>query len=305
MMHSFAPMLAVAGEPFDSPDYSFEIKWDGLRALAECNSKGWRLWGRKSADYTVRYPELTRLRQFPPQTVVDGELVQLVDGCADFDRLLSRHQLVSARKIREAAVQYPVTYLLFDLLQLNGQLLLDQPLQQRRQQLQRLLEQLSPERLVFSQGVVGAGREFYQQVISQGHEGVIAKRLDSRYSPGHRASAWRKIKPRQSIACVILGFKNQKGKLDSVLLGASQDGQLSYVGEVRAGLSASIRGQLQPLLTQCRCAEPVVMAPAGATWVRPELYCLVDCFGIIPQGRLRCPSFCRLLDRTQIGGSSL
>ena len=186
--------------------------------------------------------------------MVDGELVQLVAGCADFDRLLSRHQLVSARRIHEAASQDPVTYLLFDLLQLNGQSLLDQPLQQRRQQLQHLLAQLGPGCLVFSQGVVGAGQEFFQQVIAQGHEGVMAKRLDSRYSPGHRASTWRKIKPRQSIACVILGFKGRNGKLNSVLLGAPQDGQLSYVGEMSTGLSASIRAQLQPLLTQCRCA---------------------------------------------------
>ena len=176
LMDSLAPMLAVAGEPFDSPDYLFEIKWDGVRTLAAIEPTGWRLWGRREADYTVRYPELSLLRQLPAGTVLDGELVRLVEGRADFESLLSRHQLVSPRKIHQAAAQHPVTYVVFDLLQLGGRSLLAQPLHQRRQQLEQLIAQAGLPRLVFSQGIVGAGQLFFEQVVSQGHEGVMAKR---------------------------------------------------------------------------------------------------------------------------------
>jgi len=88
----FLPMLAVRSEPFDSGEYLFEVKWNGIRALAGRDSSGWRLWGRDLADYRPRYPELQFLNRLPPGTVVDGELVLLHDGLPDLDTLLARHQ---------------------------------------------------------------------------------------------------------------------------------------------------------------------------------------------------------------------
>jgi len=294
-MDPIAPMLAVAGEPFDSPDYLFEIKWDGVRALAAIESGAWRLWGRTGADYTARYPELSVLRQLPAATVLDGELVRLADGRADFSTLLSRHQLVSPRKIRGAAAQHPVSYMVFDLLQLDGRSLLSQPLRKRRQWLAQLLAPAGLGRLVFSQGVVEAGRQFFQEVIEQGHEGVMAKHLDSPYRPGKRARDWQKIKPRQQTACVILGYRTARGTLDSLLLAAHHAGRLRYVGEIRAGLTERVRSELEPLLQERTCAQPVIDTPESAHWVRPELYCLVHCFGFTGSGRLRFPCRCRLL----------
>ena len=113
-----APMLATAAEPFDSPDHLFEIKWDGIRALAAVQRNNWCLWGRGAGPYTERFPELELLRKLPAGTVLDGELVRLTqEGRADFPAVLRRHQLVSARKIRWAMKCEPVTYMLFDLLQ--------------------------------------------------------------------------------------------------------------------------------------------------------------------------------------------
>ena len=102
------PMLATAAEPFDAPEYSFEIKWDGVRALAAVEQGGWSLWGRDGVDYTPRYPELAVLRRLPPGTLVDGELVVLSAGRPDLRRLLQRHHLVDPLKVRHAPRWCPV-----------------------------------------------------------------------------------------------------------------------------------------------------------------------------------------------------
>ena len=112
------PMLATAWAPFDGPEYSFEVKWDGVRALAAVEPSGWSMWGRGGVDYTARYPELAVLGRLPRGTVVDGELVVLRQGRADFPALLRRHQ--RCRPL-PAGYQAPaVTYELFDLLSERG-----------------------------------------------------------------------------------------------------------------------------------------------------------------------------------------
>jgi ATP-dependent DNA ligase len=100
MTPKFLPMLAAVGEPFDSSEHLFEVKWDGVRALAAVQHGRWQLWGRELADYTPRYPELEVLGRLPSGTVVDGELVVFQHGRAKLDAILRRHQLVSPRKIR-------------------------------------------------------------------------------------------------------------------------------------------------------------------------------------------------------------
>ena len=92
------PMLAARGEPFDSPEYLFEVKWNGIRALAsrshKSQSTGWELWGRELADYRSRYPEMQVLAGLPPGTILDGELVRLPQGVPDLEAILARHQRV-------------------------------------------------------------------------------------------------------------------------------------------------------------------------------------------------------------------
>ena len=103
MLPRLLPMLAVPSEPFDSTEYNFEIKWDGIRVLAAVEECGWRLWGRERADYTGRYPELDVLRRLPAATLVDGELVACdANGRPDLPRLLRRHGLTDSWRIRQA-----------------------------------------------------------------------------------------------------------------------------------------------------------------------------------------------------------
>src|SRR5262249_11461018 len=156
------PMLATSAAPFDSEEYLFEVKWDGVRALAAVEADGWRLWGRRGTDYTARYPELAGCGRLPSGRVLDGELVVLHDGRADFAALLSRHQRQRPDPLGAAAGARPVvSYVLFDLLCDRGQALLQQALVRRRARLRERLARLNEPALVYSDAVEGGGREFF------------------------------------------------------------------------------------------------------------------------------------------------
>jgi bifunctional non-homologous end joining protein LigD len=133
-------MLALPAAPFDADDYSFEIKWDGVRALAAVERGRWELWGRRGVDYTARYPELAVLGRLPAGTVVDGEPVVLRQGRTDLPALLSRHQRQRPPLVSQPVV--PVCYVLFDLLQVRGRNLLKEALVHRRARLQEWLTKL-------------------------------------------------------------------------------------------------------------------------------------------------------------------
>ena len=295
MTAKFLPMLAVRGEPFDSPQHLFEIKWDGVRAVAAVEGGRWQLWGRDLADYQLRYPELEVLGRLPDGTVLDGELVVLQNGRPTLENILRRHQLVSPRKIQYASRQLPVTYVLFDLLYWQGRALLEQPLSQRRARLEELLQGLVEPRLAFSAGVVGPGREFFDQAVAQGHEGVMAKYLNGPYVPGRRMSSWRKIKPRLVLPCVIIGYTAAHNGVQSLVVAAEREGILQYAATLTLGLSPEVRARLGPLLVRRIRQTPVIPCRHRATWVEPELYCQVRCLERTARGRLRSASFQGLL----------
>ena len=192
------PMLAQPGVPFDAPEHLFEVKWDGTRVLAFVDDGGYRLVNRHRVDVTDRYPELDLLANLPAGIVLDGEVVVLRQGKPDFGLLLSRNQTRVALKIRSLARMLPATYVVFDLLYDRFESLLALPLGTRRKRLEKLMGRYAHPRLVFSQGVVGPGKAFFAEVCSQGLEGVMAKRLASRYRPGRRTDAWIKIKPKEA-----------------------------------------------------------------------------------------------------------
>jgi bifunctional non-homologous end joining protein LigD len=218
----------VRGEPFDSAQHLFEVKWDGVRAVAAVQHGRWQVWGRDLMDYQLRYPELEVLGRLPSGTVLDGELVVLENGRPTLQGILGRHQLLSPRKIQYASRQRPVTYVLFDLLYWQGRALLEQPLSQRRARLEELLQGLTEPRLAFSAGVVGPGRALFAQAVAQGHEGVMAKYLAGPYLPGRRVSSWRKIKPRLVVPCVIIGYTAGRHGVQSLVVAGERQGLLQY-----------------------------------------------------------------------------
>jgi DNA ligase D-like protein (predicted ligase) len=290
------PMLATAAAPFDAADFSFEVKWDGVRALAAVAGTTWSLWGRGGVDYTARYPELAVLGRLPPGTVVDGELVVLRQGRADFPVLLRRHQ--RRRPLPPGYQPAAITYLVFDLLCERGRALLQEPLQRRRASLRTLLKGLHEPLLLYSDGVVGAGRQFFTEAVAQGHEGAVAKQLNSHYCPGQRSPAWRKLKPRELLPGVVIGYRAHRECVASVLVATVRQGMLRYVGQLTSGWGADAGRELARRLAQLRQrTRPVVACPHAACWVEPELYCRVRCQGWTSQGRLRHGVFAGLLDQ--------
>lgn len=288
------PMLAMSGEAFDSDDHLFEIKWDGTRALAFIDRPGgYRLLNRRRVDMTARYPELQVLGTLPPGTILDGEIVMLRDGKPDFEALQGREHARNPMHIRFAAARNPAAYVVFDLMFAGFASLMDEPLIERRDVLRYLIERLNTPRVVFSDGVVGPGSAYFDAASKRGLEGIVAKRLTSRYLAGKRTDAWIKIKRQQTAVCVVIGFVPEGGADISSLLVAMQDGcNVVYVGRVGSGMTAARRAELRRMLDgMVQDAAVVECRHKGAVWVRPAVYCRVKYMERTSGGHLRAPVF--------------
>ena len=296
MMDPLLPMLATSASPFDSCDYVFEVKWDGVRALAAVEKGRYRLWGRELADYDSRYPELDVLRRLPAGTIVDGELVAFQDNRADLHAILRRHQQTHLDRIRHASRQTPIRYVLFDILSHRNRSLLQEPLIDRRSILLDVLGKIKAPELMFLEGIVEFGQAFFERVVANGHEGVMAKHRSSRYLPGKRSAAWKKIKPTRTLPCVIIGYTACREGIRSVLVASAPQGLLRYVGQITSGFSQKLKIDLLGRLRPRHRAKPVVACSREAVWVEPELYCRVRFLQWTPGGRLRGASFAGLLE---------
>jgi ATP-dependent DNA ligase len=219
-MPHFLPMLATSATPFDDPACRFETKWDGVRAMAAIANGSWRLWGREGTDYTERYPELAVLRLLPAGTMLDGELVLLRDGRADFHALMSRH---SRRPRRVPFLAEPVRYVVFDMLYHRGRCLTGQPFEERLHLLHTHLPELPC--VALCEGVIGEGRAAFQAAVAAGHEGVVAKRLTGRYLPNQRG--WQKIKQTFDLPCVVIGYRTGPDGLRDLVMATLLDGILA------------------------------------------------------------------------------
>lgn len=296
------PMLARPGEAFDSDEYLFEIKWDGIRAIlfVEADHKI-RLVNRRKVDITIRYPDLASLAAMPPGTLLDGEIVCLAqDGKPEFHAVQSREQSRTAQRAQWLAQFKPVTFIAFDQLYRDFQPILNLPCQQRREILQQTVNAANfPPRLVISQGVTGDGIAYFKEICDQGLEGVVAKRLASPYLAGKRTDAWIKIKRQQIYHCVVIGFMPaDDGSRDfaSVIIAADCEGALVCVGKVGSGFDETLRKQINEYLWTHVTDKPVVPCKEKGRWVEPGLYCSVRCMERTAAGQLRAPALVGMID---------
>jgi bifunctional non-homologous end joining protein LigD len=276
------PMLAKAGPPFDSGRHLFEVKWDGTRALAFVDRRGHQLLNRRRVDMTARYPEF------------DGEIVVLKGGKPDFNALQKREHARSKRKISMVSQSTPATFIAFDLLFDCFELLIDQPLEQRRERLREVVSRCDKPRLIMSEGIVGPGAAYFAEACKLGLEGVVAKRLDSPYTPGKRSDAWIKIKRQEHYACAVIGFVPAEGAaqdFSALVLAAEIDGQMTCVGRVGTGFDAALRERINTYLWSHLREQPVVRCRERARWVEPGLYCTIRCMERTRGGQLRAPVF--------------
>jgi len=296
------PMMAVAAdEPFDSPDFVYEPKWDGVRTLAFVDGGEVRLQTRNLLDCTKQYPEATQVAEALTggyQAIVDGEIVALdPKGVPSFQRLQPRMHQTDDSAIRKLRRSTPVVYEAFDILYLDGEDLTRRPLRERLAKLDAALTPMGAIRR--SEGFVGTGLALFAAAREQGLEGIVAKRLDSVYVPGARSPAWVKIKAFRSMDCVIGGWTEGQGgrakTLGALLLGVYRDGKLQPVGHVGTGFDERTLRDLLGMLekhespTSPFATPPRVNQPAR--WCLPELVCEVAYGEITRDGTLRHPTY--------------
>ena len=325
MKFRYPPMLAQSTTgPFSSDAWLFEIKWDGIRAIAYVHDT-LSLRSRNDHELISQFPELEELLPLAPGTVLDGEIVVMSGGKPDMQALLSRLQTGSGR-IPPSGATVPVTYIVFDILEKDGKTVIDFPFSERR----KILEQAVTEgpHVILSIPVEGRGKDYYHAAIAKGLEGVMAKRKDSRYEPGLRSGAWLKVQGQKTCDCVITGYTLGKGGRSStfgaLLLGLYDNGdgsgshegntgsspaprstrhtislekKLVFIGKVGTGFSDRDREALMETFSQLRTATPQLQGITPnetVVWLEQVLVGEVAYQEVTKDRKLRIPRFIRI-----------
>ena len=291
---AYAPMLAsLASELPAGSGWSFEVKWDGYRAIAYLRGGEAKLVSRTGNDLTARFAAIAKAVEAAtktPDCVLDGEV------CA-----LDEHGRASFSAMQQGKKETPIVYYAFDLLELEGEPLVELPLTARRERLEQLLDRGS-ETVRLSEAFAD-GEALLAAAGEQGLEGVIAKRASSRYLPGKRTHDWLKIKTHQRQEFVIAGYTKGRGRragtFGSLVLGVHRGGELAYVGNCGTGFTED---EIERLLARLRPLErktapfPVVpkmpkVRRGDVVWVEPQLVCEVEFAEWTHDGHLRAPSY--------------
>ena len=292
------PMLASSGTRVPSgPQWVHEIKWDGIRVLAEVDGGRLWLWSRNENDVTMAYPELQGLAGIGHDVLLDGEIIAFSDGVPTFAALADRMHVRNARRAATLAQTNPVTLVAFDLLRLDGEDLTGRPLSERREALLSL--GLDDPRWQVP-ATYDDGLMLMEVTAQQQLEGVVSKKRDSRYHFGRRTTDWLKFPHRNTESYVVGGWRletDSSSRLGALLVGEPGPDGLSYRGRIGSGLAGREGQRLLELLTSLHsdrspfCDEVPRVDAAGTTWVRPELVVEIACLGVTRGGRLRQPSY--------------
>lgn len=292
--HDVTPMFAtLSDQPFDHPDWIYETKWDGYRAIAEVERGRVRLYSRYGQSFVERYaPVVESLRSLSHDAVLDGEVAVLDDKGRSRFQLLQNYAKTQHGRLM---------YVVFDLLYLDGRDLTGLPLLRRKKALASLVKRIP--RVMYSEHIEETGVAFFEATLKLGLEGIMAKHAKSIYVPGYRSRDWLKFKTRQRQEAVIGGFtepRRSRKEFGALILGVYEGKNLVYIGHTGSGFNTQslieTRKRLRPLETK-HCPfrkEPKPNMPVH--WVRPELVCEVEFQEWTTDGRMRIPIFMGLRD---------
>ena len=298
------PMMAKTGDPFDSDNHFFELKWDGLRALMFLQNGKLELQNRNLRDVTASYPEIQTVtkRIKAKKSIIDGEVVVFSKkGTPDFGRLQNRFGIEDPKRVETARSANPVTYVAFDLLHLNGKDLIKEQLENRKNTLQDLIEE-GPH-ILYGDHIEGKGLQYFSEALKLGFEGVIGKEKHSPYLIGARSSFWIKSKGSQTLDAVVVGYTVGEGMRKATfgsLVMAMYDGKgkLVYVGNVGGGFDDKSLLEIKPMLDRLEVKKTFITgpieAPSPITWVRPRIVAEILYANITSDRKLRFPRFNRL-----------
>ncbi|HET7338514.1 MAG TPA: non-homologous end-joining DNA ligase [Candidatus Dormibacteraeota bacterium] len=303
MPERLQPMLAKLVSTLPSPDgeWGFEFKWDGIRALAYVEGGRVRLQSRTGEDITPRYPEIHPMGRAlgSAEVILDGEIVALDEkGRPSFEEIQQRMGLTAENEIRRKMKDVPVTYMAFDILWRDGHSLMGQTYVDRRRVLAELkLTGASWQTPPYEKG---GGQTMKEASARAGLEGVMAKKLDSKYEPGKRNGAWQKIKNRNRQELVIGGWLEGEGKrhgYPGALLVGYYDGKgkFVYAGKVGTGFTDKtldeLNAKLKPLAVDKSPFEEGPKPPRAAHFVKPKLVAEFEFVEWTRGGQLRAPAF--------------
>jgi bifunctional non-homologous end joining protein LigD len=310
MPEQLVPMLSCSGAlPPDDGRWAYEIKWDGIRVLVHSTPGRMKLFTRNHNDVTSRYPELSRLTRalHHHSVILDAEVVAFVDGKPSFEALQQRMNVGSDSRIKRFAKEAPVSLVIFDLLWLDGHSVMGESYQNRRELLASL--DLNAERWQTPEYATENGAALLTATAEQGLEGVMAKRLDSRYEPGRRSQLWVKVKNSNRQEVVIGGWTAGQGKragtVGALLVGVHEDDGLRYAGRLGTGFDEAELARLTGLLGKLeRKTSPFIAGaklPKGAHFVEPELLAEAEFAEWTREGLMRAPRYKGLRDDKPAG----
>ena len=297
------PMLAQIGDQIpESADWLYEIKWDGVRALAFIDGDSVRITGRKGTSIGAQYPEVTAaLGQAvkASSAILDGEIAALDEkGRPSFERIQPRIMNTDAGAVAQMMKSRPVMFFAFDLLYLDGYDLRDTPLAERKRMLSLILQPHNSIR--YSQSFDAGGRDLYAAAKAQGLEGILAKRRSSRYI-ATRSKDWLKFKTSNEQEFILCGFtEGERDFFGALVLGCWEevDGKqvMHCAGTVGTGFDRRMMQTIHEKLVPLTASTPPFVVPAmvgvkRATWTRPEIVCTVRYLEWTSDGRLRAPVF--------------
>ncbi|QZY51776.1 ATP-dependent DNA ligase [Leucobacter tenebrionis] len=285
------PMLSERGAPaefdrLDEREWAFEMKWDGIRALAFVDGERCTLRSRSDGDLTASYPEFAELPAVVngEEAVLDGEIIALgPDGAPSFGRLQRRFGLTNRADVARARREAPASYLVFDVLSINGRDCRALPYRQRRELIEALVEEDADVPVALPDVFAGEARDAAETSRGLHLEGVMAKRWTSPYRSGVRSGDWLKFPLINTEEAVVIGWRESTADargLASLLLADWRDGAWRYAGRVGTGFSARDRRAIRDRLAPLECDEPAAEVPRevrrDAHWVRPELVAEVE-----------------------------
>jgi bifunctional non-homologous end joining protein LigD len=284
------PMKAqLTDQPaFDSPDWLFEIKWDGYRAVAEIKRSGNKLYSRNGLTFDKAYPKVFEgLKAIKKEAIIDGEIVVFDEkGKPNFQKLQNYQN-------RD---KYAIQYFVFDIISLEGKSLTGRPLTERKQILKELLP---PSNVIrYCDHVEDEGKMLFKEMQKMNLEGMIAKKKNSKYHIGKRTSDWLKIKNVQSQEAIIVGFTAPKGSrkyFGSLLLAVKNKGKLVSIGNVGTGFNEKslkdLHTKMKKLIRKTSPLDIPIKETPDITWVDPDLVCNIKFSEITDDGSVRHPVF--------------
>ncbi|MDK2821710.1 MAG: bifunctional non-ous end joining protein LigD [Clostridia bacterium] len=283
--------------PFDDPDYNFQVKWDGIRCLAYIAKPNVILYNRKLHARTLQYPELQVLKEASADNfILDGEIISISDGRPSFPTVMKREQANNPTNVKKLQKEFPISYMVFDILCLNGHSILDAPQEERAEILKPIINNLPSIYAVDT--FKGQGITLFNSCKEKNLEGIVAKKRNSPYLIGAKSTFWKKIKAYRQQLCIIGGMAFNKNIVTSLLVGVWNNDNLIFVGSVSSGLNRNIGQELAGIAEKFKIPNcPFKSIPrqnnANYKWVEPQLVVLVEFLEWTEHLRLRHP---RIID---------